>query len=294
MGSTAQSETGCIQRVLMKHARDAFGGEQKIQTQWQRLDYRAAPDLERAIDEYDRLVDLFEQQGAQILFAPEPGPGTTTIDSIYVRDAAVVTDRGAILCSMAKEARRAEPAYLRDVFEASEIPIAGEITGDGRLEGGDVMWLDPRTLAVGRGYRTNDEGIRQLRELIGDGVDELVVVQLPHWRGPQDVFHLMSMISPIDRDAVLVYSLLLPVPFREWLLHRGMRLVEVANEEFGTMGCNVLALAPGKCLVLENNPETRRRLEAAGVEVVEYAGVEISLKGQGGPTCLTRPLVRQE
>jgi N-dimethylarginine dimethylaminohydrolase len=172
------------------------------------------------------------------------------------------------------------------------VPVLGSIQPSGRLEGGDLLWLGERSVAVGRGYRTNAAGIEQLHTLLGDLVDEVIAVALPHWRGPGDVFHLMSIISPIDRDLALVYSPLMSVPFREHLLERGMTLVEVPDDEFDTMGANVLALAPRRCLMLEGNPETRRRLERAGADVLTYPGREISLKGGGGPTCLTRPLGR--
>jgi N-dimethylarginine dimethylaminohydrolase len=154
-----------------------------------------------------------------------------------------------------------------------------------------VVWLDARTLLVGRGYRTNAEGIRQLRELLGDAVD-VIDVPLPHWRGEGDVMHLMSLLSPVDRDVAVVYSPLLPIPFRKLLLGRGYRLVEVPHEEFDSIGCNVLALGPRRCVMLAGNPQTRAALERAGVEVIEYTGNEISVKGAGGPTCLTRPIVR--
>jgi N-dimethylarginine dimethylaminohydrolase len=172
------------------------------------------------------------------------------------------------------------------------VPIRGRITGAGRLEGGDVCWINPGTVAVGRGYRTNDAGIGQLRDLLAGCVDEVIVVALPHWRGPEDVFHLMSIVSPIDRDLFLVYAPLLPVPFREALLARGIELVEVPPPEFETLGCNVLAIAEREVLMVAGNPMTRTRLERAGVTVHEFAGGEICLKGGGGPTCLTRPLVR--
>ena len=164
----------------------------------------------------------------------------------------------------------------------------------GLLEGGDVAWLDGRTIAVGRGYRTNDAGIAQLRALLGDRVDEFITVALPHWRGAGDVFHLMSIISPVDRDLAVVYSPLMPVPFRERLLAEGKTLIEVPDEEFARMGANILAIAPRRCVLLDGNPITRAKLEAAGAEVLTYEGSEISVKGGGGPTCLTRPLVRQE
>jgi len=162
------------------------------------------------------------------------------------------------------------------------------------MEGGDVAWINERNVAVGLGYRTNAEGIRQLRSLLGSEVDRVVPVPLPHWHGPGDVFHLMSMFSPVDRDLAVVYSRLLPVPFRQLLLKHGCELVEVPDEEFESMGCNVLAVGPRRCVALEGNPITRPRLEAAGAEVHTYRGREISTKGGGGPTCLTRPLVRSE
>jgi len=193
---------------------------------------------------------------------------------------------------MGKEARRGEPEAQGEAFHAAGIPVAGSIAGEGRLEGGDVVWLDARTLAVGRGYRTNDEGIRQLAELLAGEVDEIVVVPLPHGRGPGDVFHLMSILSPIDADLALVHSRLMPVPFRELLLARGVSLVEVADPEMATLGGNVLAVAPRRCVMISGNPATRARLEQAGAEVHAFDGAEICLKGSGGPTCLTRPLRR--
>jgi N-dimethylarginine dimethylaminohydrolase len=194
---------------------------------------------------------------------------------------------------MGKALRASEPVAQEQACRASGEPILGAIAPPGRIEGGDVAWLDAATLAVGRGYRTNDAGISQLRALLGPAnAIDLVVVPLPHWRGAGDVFHLMSFISPIDRDLAVVYSPLMPVPFRERLLDRGMTLVEVPDDEFDTMGANVLAIAPRRCVMLAGNPVTRRRLEQAGAEAVEYQGTEISLKGGGGPTCLTRPLAR--
>jgi N-dimethylarginine dimethylaminohydrolase len=193
---------------------------------------------------------------------------------------------------MGKMQRSGEPAAQRTELARWNIPIAGEIQPPGTLEGGDVVWLNASTVAVGRGYRTNDAGIAQLRALLGDTV-ELIAVPLPHWQGAGDVFHLMSVLSPIDRDLAVVYSPLVTVPFRERLLELGYSFVEVPDEEFNSMGANVLAVAPRRCIVVDGNPRTRARLEAAGVEVLVYSGTEISVKGGGGPTCLTRPIARQ-
>ena len=288
--STAQSDVGPLRRIVLMSARDAFSSQPEIDGLWQGLNFTGPPDFELAVEEHEQLVETLRGFGIETVFLPHADEGT--LDAIYVRDASVATDRGIILCSMGKEARRAEPAAQGAQFRAWGVPILGEIGGLGRLEGGDVAWIDERTVAVGRGYRTNDEGIRQFRALLGDAIDDLIVVPLPHWRGPHDVFHLMSIFSPLDRDLALVYSPLIPVPFREELLERGFGLVEVADEEFETMAANALAVAPRRCLLVEGNPRTRARLEEAGVQVTEYRGREISLKGGGGPTCLTRPLER--
>ena len=284
------TEYGTLASVVVKHVRDAFVDERTIAAQWQRLNYTAPPDLSRAIDQHDRFIDILRSSGATVYELP-PDP-QTTLDSIYVRDAAIVSPAGTILCAMGKAERATEPSAQERAFSGFGLSIAGRITPPGKLEGGDLIWLDDRTLAVGRGYRTNAEGIRQLRTLVGESVN-VIEVPLPHWHGPGDVMHLMSLISPIDRDLAVVYSRLLPVPFREWLLERGIRLVEVPDQEFETMGANVLALAPRRCLMLAGNPLTRRAIEHAGGEVLEYEGSEISVKGAGGPTCLTRPLARE-
>ncbi len=284
------NEFGRLSRVVLKHARDAFVDGPTIAAQWKDLGFAAPPDLSRAIDEYDAFLGVIQSTGADVHLLPRDA--RTTLDSIYVRDASIVCDRGVILCSMGKPARATEPAAQEAAFaRLPSTPVIGTIQPPGRLEGGDVVWLDDRTIVIGRGYRTNDDGIRQLRALLDDDI-EIVVVPLPHWQGEADVMHLMSLISPVDRDLALVYARLLSVSFRELLLHRGIELVEVPDEEFGTMGGNVLALSPRHCLMLAGNPRTRSALERAGVDVVEYAGQEISVKGAGGPTCLTRPLER--
>ena len=287
-----QSDVLPMRSVLLKHARVAFADQPTLDTEWEDLGYLGRPDFAGAVAEYEDFLALLESLKVEVSLAPadpETGP-----DSMYVRDAAVVSDRGAILCRMGKRAREGEPAAAERALRAAGVRIVGHIDGSGRLEGGDVAWIDERTVAVGRGYRTNGEGIRQLHSLLGADVDRVVPVPLPHWRGPRDVFHLMSMFSPVDRDLAVVYSPLLPVPFRQLLLEKGYDLVEVPDEEFETMGCNVLAVGPRRCIALEGNPITRQRLEAAGAEVHTYRGREISVRGGGGPTCLTRPLVRSE
>ena len=283
------NEHGSIARLVLKHARDAFGSQAECDRQALPLGFTAVPDFHAAIREYDAFAAAVSASGAVVSFLPaDPRVG---LDSIYVRDASLMTPRGAVLCRMGKPLRKTEPDVQGEAFRATGITVLGSIEPPGRIEGGDVVWFDEHTVAVGRGYRTNDEGIRQFTAVLGPGVD-VVVVPLPHHRGPDDVFHLMSIISPVDRDLAVVYSPLMPVPFREWLVARGVALVEVPEPEFDSMGANVLAIAPRRCVMVHGNPGTKSALERVGATVTEYEGREISLKGGGGPTCLTRPILR--
>jgi len=288
--TTGLSEHGRLAAVLVKHAREAFVGDEQIAAQWRRLNYSAPPDFARAVDEYDRFLEIVAATGAEILRLPYDD--ALTLDSLYPRDASVVTREGVVVGSMGKAARDGEPASQERELRQRGWPIAAAITPPGTLEGGDLIWLDARTVAIGLGRRTNTDGIRQFATLLGADCDDAVVVPLPEYPGQHDVMHLMSLISPVDVDLAVVYSRLLPEAFRTRLLDRGYRLIEVSDEEFETMGTNVLALGPRDCVMLDGNPLTRAALERAGCRVQVYVGTEISLKGGGGPTCLTRPLAR--
>ena len=215
----------------------------------------------------------------------EPNP-----DAIYAYDPAIVSDGGAILLRPGKEGRRAEVAAVEADFRVAGVPIAARLEPPATAEGGDTVWLDERTLLVGLGYRTNEAGARALAAAL-PGVDVLTF-DLAHFRGPGEVLHLMSFLSPLDRDLALIYLPLAPTRLVQLLQVRGVKLVEVPEEEYDGIGCNVLALAPRVALALDGNPETRRRMERAGVKVRVYSGDEISRKGDGGPTCLTRPILR--
>lgn len=285
MSFGCQSMMGKIERLLLKHPRDAFISEENVRVQWEELDYSSEPNYEVAIREYERFVELLENHIPEISYLPQSEQ--VGLDSIYVHDPVIVTRRGAILCRMGKELRRHEPSAVGDFLPGLGIPILGAITGDGRLEGGDVVWINERTLAVGTGERTNGEGIRQLKHLTADLIDELVEVPLP-----DSAMHLMSLMSFIDYDLAMINAKLLPAHFGKWLLSRGIKLLEVPDSEYERQSCNILAIAPRKCLILSGNPQTKQILRDEGVEVREYDGEEISLKGTGGPTCLTRPLFR--
>jgi len=287
---TAHSEIGKIKSVFIKNARQAFVSDAHIDKYWKELNYLGKPDFKIALNEYDSFLSVLKRKGAEIFSLSEDA--SVNMDSVYCRDAAIATDKGMIICNMGKAGRINEPQAEKKAFEANGIPVLGTITSPGTLEGGDVAWLDENTLAVGHTYRTNDEGIRQLTELLLPLGVEVIKVPLPHYKGPADVFHLMSILSPVDTNLAVVYSPLMPIQFRNLLLNRGFGLVEVPVEEFESLGCNVLALAPRDCLMVDGNPKTKTALEKEGCKVTVYKGEEISIKGGGGPTCLTRPVYR--
>lgn len=287
---TCHSEYGHLETVFVKKIQDAFIDEASIKEQWKELNYLGKPSLAKGKKEYKAFIDLIEKHGTTVQYLP--AHAKVGMDSMYCRDAAIATDAGMILCNMGKTQRKTEPKVQKETFLIEDVPVYGQIEGIGTLEGGDVAWLDTKTLAVGHGYRTNQSGYEQLKDMLNGLGVKVIQVDLPHYKGPNDVFHLMSILSPIDKNLAVVYSPLMPVRFRNTLLELGFDLVEVPEQEFESMGCNVLALAPRVCLMVQGNPITKARLEAAGCTVLEYAGNEISVKGGGGPTCLTRPIGR--
>jgi len=252
--------------------------------------YPRAVDHERAAREHEGFCALLAQAGAEVVVAGPDERGL--LDAIFTYDPSLMTDAGAILLRPGKELRLPEVELAERSYLEVGIPVMGRIEASGTVEGGDTLWLDERTLAVGRGYRTNAEGIRQLRELLVPQGIEVITVDLPHWRGPAECLHLMSFISPVAERLAVVYLPLMSVPFVEDLQRRGWSFIEVPDAEFETHGCNVLALEPRRVLVCEGSPITRGRLDAAGCTVVVYTGDEISHNRAGGPTCLTRPILR--
>jgi dimethylargininase len=274
--------TASLRRVLVRSPRS------EDRAAWRAYGWRAEPDPARMAEEHEAFCALLAEAGAEVVLGQTP-LGLCP-DQIYVHDPALVTDRGAVLLRPGKEGRRIEvDAMAVDMVEAG-VPMAGKLEAPATAEGGDMLWLDERTLLAGRGYRTNDEGVQALREALPD-VD-VIVFDLPHLRGPTEVLHLMSFLSLLDVDLAVAYPPLMPVRLVELLAQRGIELVEVPDDEFETMGPNVLALGPRVALALDGNTETRRQMERAGVDVRVYSGDEISRKGDGGPTCLTRPLLR--
>ena len=282
MSYGARSMTAQLRRVLVRPPQPADAAR------WREYGWRAEPDPTAAAREHEALCALLEAAGAEVVLATgEPG----NPDAIYAYDPLLVGDEGAVLLRPGKDGRLGEPAALVADLDRAGVPVAARIEPPGTVEGGDTLWLDGDTLLVGRGYRTNASGVEQLAAAFPDA--ELHLYDLPHWNGRAEVMHLMSLISPLDDDLALVYARLAPVRLLELLAERGIATVEVPDEEFESMGANVLALGPRRALALAGNDETRRRLERAGVDVVVYRGDEISRKGDGGPTCLTRPLWRE-
>lgn len=280
---------GKLKTVAIRDAATAFAGDKKIDGEWRDLNYHSRPDFAAANGEYESFEALLGSNGAEVIRLP--AAEGLTLDSIYTHDALVVTPRGLVKPRMGKPQRRREAEVNGATLEKLGFPIAGEITAPGKLEGGDLVWIDRHTLIAGIGYRTNLEGINQLANLAGSDV-EIIAFDMPHYKGVSDVFHLMSCLSPLDHDLAVVYLPLMAARQVEFLQSRGIRFVEVPDEEFATMGCNVLALGPRHALMVEGNPVTAQRMREQGVKVDIYKGYEISRKGEGGPTCMTRPLVR--
>lgn len=279
-----------LRAVAVKRPEDTFGDRQTLEREWRELAWTRRPDPEIAAREHRKLVSLLEAAGARPYFLPKDS--RTGLDSLYAHDPALVTDAGAVIFQTGKPARRGEGPAMADAFKSWGFPILGVVDQEATAEGGDMVWLDSRTLIVGRGFRTNRAGIERLSELLRPSGITVVPVPLPYWRGPEDVLHLMSFISLLDTDLAVVYRRLLPVPLFELLVERGITLIDVPDEEYMTLGCNVLAVAPRQLLVVAGNPVTRSRLESAGCTVTEFEGTEICIPGAGGPTCLTRPLLR--
>jgi N-dimethylarginine dimethylaminohydrolase len=271
--------TAPLRRVLVRRPGDV--------ERWQEFGWRSAPDAVRILAEHEDFVAALQGAGVEVVVGE---PLDSALDAIYVHDPAAVTSAGAVLLRPGKELRQVEVDAIEQDFVAAGIDVIARLEAPAIAEGGDMLWLDDRTLVVGRGYRTNEAGIEALRDALPN-VD-VIAVDLPHYHGRGEVMHMLSLISPLADDLAVVYLPLMPVRLVEVLQERGVAFVEVHDEEFETMACNVLALGPRRALALDGNPETRRRLEAAGVELTLYAGDELSRKGDGGPTCLTRPLLR--
>lgn len=247
------------------------------------------PDRELLLTQHAEFVELLRSTGAEVLVG-DPVEGL--VDAVYTHDPAVMTPFGSILLQMRKPVRSPEPAAMRADFERLGVPVLGALTGEAVSDGGDKVWLDARTLVVGRGYRTNASAVQQFRALLEPHGVTVIDVDLPHYLGPDAVLHLMSVISPIAPDLAVVFEPLAPVALLELLEERGISRITVDEDEMLTQGANILAVAPGEVVLAADNPKVLAKLLAAGVKVHEFAGTEVAVKGDGGPTCLTQPLWR--
>lgn len=285
-----QSEYRPIKRILVKHPKDAYGSHTNADANWKDLGYPAPVNYDRVTREFDAFAAILEKFIPQISYLP--ASEGTGLDSLYTHDPIVPTDKGIIMMNMGKPQRRKEAEAMESYFRAEGIPVRGWIESPATHEGGDSVWLDDHTLAMALSFRTNEAGVERMKEL-ADGDFEVLTYGLPYWNGPQECLHIMSFISPVDKDLAVIYPRQMPIPFREELVRRGYKFVEVPDSEYPTFGPNVLAVAPRVVIIPSGNPVTRDALKAAGCEVYEYPAEDITHKGGGGPTCLTRALERE-
>jgi N-dimethylarginine dimethylaminohydrolase len=273
--------TGTLERVLVRPPlpEDA--------ARWREYGWRAAPDPVAAAREHEAFCLLLEEAGAEVVVSRHDAGNP---DALYPFDPVLVGSKGAVLLRPGKPGRRGEPDAVAESLGDAGVPVAGAVEAPATVEGGDTLWLDERTLLVGIGYRTNEAAVVALRAAFPAA--DVIPFDLPHWNGEGEVLHLLSFVSPLDRDLAVVYPRLAPVRLLRLLAERGIATVEVPDEELATQGPNVLAVGPRRALVLDGSPVTRKRMERTGVDVAVYRGEEISRKGDGGPTCLTRPLLR--
>lgn len=275
--------TSELREVLVKRPGPAFGRAYEDPAHG----FRRPVDLAVARREHDAFVDLLSRLGVvvRVLEVETPSP-----DIVYTYDPLLVTDAGSIALRSGKANRQGEELELERWTLARGIPPTGRIEAPGTVDGGDTFWLRPDLLCIGRTLRTNDAGARQLAALVGGDVR---IFDVPYWEGPAELVHLLSLISPIADDLAVVHLRLLPAGLWELLIGLGIRLIDVPPDEFDTLGSNVLAVRPGVVVVVDGNPATARALTAAGCEVHPYAATELGLNGSGGPTCITRPILRE-
>ena len=275
---------GAVERIYVRppHA--------EALTAWQAYGWHAEPDVAATAAEHAAFVEILRAQVPDVVVGIAPVPGDP--DAVYAYDPTLVTDAGVIPLLPGKKGRRDEPPVVAQELAEAGLAILPALEAPATAEGGDMFFLDARTLLVGLGYRTNPAAVEQLRPRLAQQDVEIVTFDLPHYHGPTECMHLMSFISMLDADLAVVWLPMMPVRLVQLLVERGITMVEVPGEEFGTMGPNVLSLGPRRAVALDGNPSTRAAMEAAGVEVTTYRGAHISLNGDGGPTCLTRPLVR--
>ena len=278
----AQSAVARLEHVLVHAPHDAFGAAYDEPAHG----YLEPVDLELARKEHEVFTQLLTRLGVKVHWLESD---SASPDIIYQYDPALVTDDGAILLRSGKANRRGEEEHVAEWFAAMGVPIVGRIEAPGTVDGGDVFWLRTDLVCVGRTLRTNQAGIDQLRTMVSGRVE---VFDMPYDVGEGECLHLMSCISPVDEDLVVVELERLPSGLYRLLEDMGVEMLPIPQSEIGSLACNILTVRPRVVVMLEGNPQTRRALEDRGVEVHTYAGSQICINGSGGPTCLTRPIHR--
>ncbi len=285
-----QSMIGKLESVLIKPVENAFISQENLESNYEAFRYFGCPNYDKARAEFEQFKSILKAHVPNVYALPQNDG--TGLDSVYAHDTVKITKNGAIYFPMGKKLRAGEPAATEAYLQSLGVPTLGHIIPPGKMEGGDVLWLDERTVAIGLGYRTNEEGIRQFKQLTQGLVDDYFIVQLPHGDGEDCCLHLMSLISMVSQDKAVVYSKYMPVVFRNYLLARNIQLFECNDKEYDYLGSNLLALEPNKVMLIKGCPEIETQLVNAGVTVLTYEGFDLSYKGTGGPTCLTCPILR--
>jgi arginine deiminase len=286
----SQSMYKKIDRLILKHPRHAFISQEHLRENWQSFHYADMPDMSKALEEYKAFENIIRDNVKNVHYLPPAEH--VGLDSIYTHDPVKITVAGAIGFPMGKDLRASEHRETLTLLNSLGVPTLGVIEHPAKIEGGDVVWIDEETVALGLGYRTNMAGINRFKELTRGLIKEYIIVPLPHVGGEKECLHLMSVISIVDKDLAVVYSKYMPVFFRQYLLEKGFSFVEVPDHEYENLGSNVLALAPRICVMMEGNKITADNLREHNALVYTYPGGEISFKGTGGPTCLTCPVTR--
>jgi N-dimethylarginine dimethylaminohydrolase len=291
MKTGAESMYDKLESILIKSPEDAFLNQKHIDENYEKFNYLGRPIYENVLSDFASFEAILKENVRNIYYLPKDS--TVGIDSIYAHDPLEVTEKGAIYFQMGKDLRKSEPEATRKYLESIGIPTFERLKGSGTMEGGDLLWVDKKTVAIGLSDRTNEEGIRQFRDIMGEMVDEVIPVPLPYdLSGKKKVMHLSGAIHIVAKDVAVIYPRYMPAKFRSYLKERGFNFIEVSEAEKKTKGTNVLSLSPKKCMMVRGNKGVKSGIEEHGIEVLEFNGADLNIKGDGGPTCLTAVLLR--